>query len=144
MEIASELSDLVVVMQQKYAMFRIFHKIFRQLDDQLQKYKNNSNNLEENDEEEKEPINIELTDKKTDPYNDENSIDSKWSDLTEENEEDIVLANFIESLNKSKLMKKFFQKSNLMIAVSYIMKRKIKKIFYEVISNSKIFNIKFC
>ena len=30
-----------------------------------------------------------------------------------------------------------------MIAVSYIMKRKIKKIFYEVISNSKIFNIIF-
>ena len=28
-----------------------------------------------------------------------------------------------------------------MIAVSYIMKRKIKKIFFEVISNSKIFNI---
>ena len=30
-----------------------------------------------------------------------------------------------------------------MIAVSYIMKRKIKKIFIEVISNSKIFNIIF-
>ena len=30
-----------------------------------------------------------------------------------------------------------------MIAVSYIMKRKIKKIFCEVISNSKIFNINF-
>ena len=30
-----------------------------------------------------------------------------------------------------------------MIEVSYIMKRKIKKIFYEVISNSKIFNIIF-
>ena len=28
---------------------------------------------------------FELTDQKTDPYNDENSIDSKWSDLTEEN-----------------------------------------------------------
>ena len=41
----------------------------------LIKYKNN--NLEENDEEEKEPINIELTDKKTDPYNDVNSIDFK-------------------------------------------------------------------
>ena len=54
--------------------------------------------MEENDEEEKEPINIELTDQKTDPYNDENSIDSKWSDLTEEDEEDIALANFIESL----------------------------------------------
>ena len=30
-----------------------------------------------------------------------------------------------------------------MIAVSYLMKRKFKKIFYEVISNSKIFNIIF-
>ena len=30
-----------------------------------------------------------------------------------------------------------------MIAVSYIMKRKIKKIFFEVISNSKIFIINF-
>ena len=45
-------------------------------------------------------------------YNDENSIDSKWSDLTEENEEDIALANFIESFKKSKLMRTFFQKSN--------------------------------
>ena len=30
-----------------------------------------------------------------------------------------------------------------MIAISYIMTRKIKKIFFEVISNSKIFNITF-
>ena len=30
-----------------------------------------------------------------------------------------------------------------MIAVSYLMKRKIKKIFFEVFSNSKIFNIIF-
>ena len=30
-----------------------------------------------------------------------------------------------------------------MIAVSYIMKRKIKKIFFEVISNSKMFKFKF-
>ena len=54
--------------------------------------------MEENDEEEKESINIELTDQKTVPYNDENSIDSKWSDSTEEDEEDIALVNFIESL----------------------------------------------
>ena len=37
----------------------------------------NCNSLEENDEEEKEPINIELTNQKTDPYNYENVIDSK-------------------------------------------------------------------
>ena len=30
-----------------------------------------------------------------------------------------------------------------MIAVSYIMKRKIKKIFFEIISNTKIFYINF-
>ena len=72
--------------------------------------KYNNNNLEENDEEEKEPISIELTDQKADPYNDKNSINSKWSDLTEEDEEDVVLANFIESLKKSKLMRIFFKK----------------------------------
>ena len=54
--------------------------------------------MEENDKEEKEPINIELTGHKADPYNDENSIDSKWSDLTEEDEEDIALANFFKSM----------------------------------------------
>ena len=72
--------------------------------------KYNNNNLEENDEEEKEPINIELTDKKTDRYNDENSIDSKWSDLTEEDEEDIALANFIESLKKANWWEHFSKK----------------------------------
>ena len=35
------------------------------------------NNLVENDEEEKEPINIELIEQKTYPYNDENVIDFK-------------------------------------------------------------------
>ena len=53
---------------------------------------------------------------------------------------------FLTSLRtcKSKLMRKIFHKSNWMIAVSYLMKRKIKKIFLELISNTKIFNIKFC
>ena len=50
---------------------------------------------------------LSLLIKKTDPYNDENSIESKWSDVTEEDEEDIALANFIESLKKSKLMRNF-------------------------------------
>ena len=63
--------------------------------------------------------------------------------MKKEDEKDIALANFIESLKKSKLMRNFFQKSNKMIAVSYIVKRKIKKIFFEVISNSKILNIIF-
>ena len=69
-----------------------------------------NNRLEENDEEEKEPINIELTEQKTDPYNDENAIDSKWPDLTEEDEEDIALANFIESLNKANWWENFSKK----------------------------------
>ena len=68
--------------------------------------------MEENDEEEKKPINIELTDQKTDPYNNENSIDFKWSDLTEEYEEDIAMANFIESLKKKQTDEKKFKKSN--------------------------------
>ena len=53
---------------------------------------------------------LSLLIKKTDHYNDENSIDSKLSDLTEEDEEDVAMANFIESLKKSKLMRKFFTK----------------------------------
>ena len=60
--------------------------------------KYNSNNSEEN-EEEKEPINIEFTEQNTDPYNDENAIDFRWSDVQEE-EENIALANFIQSLLK--------------------------------------------
>ena len=60
MKVTLELSDLVVVMQYKHTMSRIFHK-----------------NLEDNNEEEKEPINIEISQQKTDPYNDENTIDSK-------------------------------------------------------------------
>ena len=55
----------------------------------------------------------------------------------EEDEEDIALANFIESLQKQ-TDEEIFQNSNLMIAVSYLMKRKIKNIFLEVISNTKI------
>ena len=65
--------------------------------------------MDENDEEEKEPINIELTGHKTDPCNYENSTDSKWSDLTEEDEEDIALTNFIESWKKQ-TDEKFFPK----------------------------------
>ena len=59
-------------------MFRIFHKKISAtgwpVAEILIKY--NSNSLEENDGKEKEPINTELTDQKTDPYNDENSIES--------------------------------------------------------------------
>ena len=107
----------------------------------LIKYNNNS---EENDEKEKEPINIELAEQKSSSWNDENAICFKWSDVKEENEEDIALANFNESLQKQTDEIFFLKNSNwMMTAVSYMIKRKIKKIFLEVISNSKIFNIKF-
>ena len=55
--------------------------------------------MEENDEEEKEPIHIELTKQKTDPNNDENAVDFKWPDV-QKDEEDISLANFNQSLQK--------------------------------------------
>ena len=80
---------------------------------------------------------------KKDPYNDENTIDFKWSGVKEEDEEDIALTNFIQNY-KSKLMRNIFHKSNWMIAVSYLMKGKFKKIFFELIFNTKNFNIKFC
>ena len=52
------------------------------------------------------------------------------------------MANFIESLQKQ-TDDENFSKNNWMIAVSYLMKRKIKKIYLEVISNTKILNIIF-
>ena len=76
--------------------------------------KYNSKNLEEKDEEEKNPINIELTEQKSDLYNDENAIDYKLLGVQEEDEEDIALANFIESFQKQ-TNKENFQKSNWMI-----------------------------
>ena len=73
--------------------------------------KYNSNRLGVNEEEEKEPINIEPTEQKTEPYNDENAIDFRLSGVQYEDEKDITLANLIENY-KSKLMRKIFQKSN--------------------------------
>ena len=61
--------------------------------------KYNCNSLEENGEEEKEPINIEITQQKTDSYNEKNIIDFRCSNIKED-KEDIALANFIESLQK--------------------------------------------
>ena len=64
MEVTLELSDLVA-MQSKHTMSHIFHKILATghlVAKTLIKY--NSNNSEENDEEEKESINIEFTKQK--------------------------------------------------------------------------------
>ena len=77
MEVTLELSDLVV-MQSKHTILINSIKVLatgRPVAKTLIKY--NSNSFEVNDEEEKEPINIELTEQKADPYNDENAIDSK-------------------------------------------------------------------
>ena len=77
MEVTLELSDLVV-MQSKHTILINSIKVLatgRPVAKTLIKY--NSNSFEVNDEEEKEPINIELTEQKADPYNDENAIDFK-------------------------------------------------------------------
>ena len=46
---------------------------------------------------------------KKDPYNDENDINFRLSDIKEENEEDIGLANFLRDC-KSKMTRKFSKK----------------------------------
>ena len=74
----------------------------------LIKYKSNS--LEENNEEEKEPIDVDFTEQKAGPNNHENAIDFRYSDVQEEDEEDIALANFIESLQKQADEKNFQKK----------------------------------
>ena len=84
-------------------MSRIIHKKIlttrRPVAKILIKY--NSICSKKNDEKVKEPIDTELTDQNTDPYNDENAIDFKWSCVKEEeDEEDIALAKFSESLQK--------------------------------------------
>ena len=74
-------------------------------------------------------------------WNYENALDFKWSHVQEEAEEDIALSNFIKNY-KSKQMRKISQKVTgwffKMIGLSYLMKRKIRKIILEVISNTKI------
>ena len=50
----------------------------------------NSNDLEENDEKEKEPIHIDFIQQKADIENYENAIDFRWSDVQEEGVEDIA------------------------------------------------------
>ena len=70
-----------------------------------------SNNLEENEEEEKEAIDIEFTEQKIDTDNDENVIDFRWSDVKGEDEEDIAKAKLIESLQKQADEEIFSQKS---------------------------------
>ena len=93
--------------------------------------------------EEKEPIDIEFTEQNADPENNENAIDFRWSVVQEEDEDDVALTNFIECLQKQ-VDEENFQQSNWMISISYLMKIKIKKIFLEVISNTKILYITFC
>ena len=72
---------------------------------------NKSNDSEENEDEEKEPIDTEFTEQKADPENDENAIDFRWSDVQEEDEVDIDKATLLRAY-KSKLMRQIFKKWN--------------------------------
>ena len=56
--------------------------------------------MEENDDETKNTADIEFTQLKTDPDNDENAIEFKWSDA-QEDDEDIAKANSMRAYKKS-------------------------------------------
>ena len=56
--------------------------------------------MEENNEEIKQAIDIELTEQKADLENDKNAIDFRWSDEQMEDQEDIAQTHLIESLHK--------------------------------------------
>ena len=76
MEVTLKLSDLVGMQSKRTNLIYIFHKSFGKWSSSCQNFNQyNNNNLEEKDEEEKQPINIEFTEQKADPYNDENAID---------------------------------------------------------------------
>ena len=96
-----------------------------------------NNNSEENDGEEKESIDIEFTEL--------NQILIKMKMLSTQDgrvykkTRKIFLCLTSFRACKSKLIRKIFKKSNWMIVVSNQMKKKIKKIFLEVIINIKIF-----
>ena len=66
--------------------------------------------MENNDEEEKESIDNEFTEQKAGPKNYVNAIDFRWSNILEEDREDILRANFIESLKKQTDGKNFSKK----------------------------------
>ena len=85
----------------------------------------NDNNNSSHEEEGKEVVGIELTEQNADPENDENAIEFRWSDIWGEDEEDIVKANLIESLQRQDA-EQFFQKKEaefcLIITATYIKK----------------------
>ena len=57
--------------------------------------KYNSKVLEKNEDEEKDPIDIEFNEQKADSENDETAIDFKWSDVQGEDEKHIAKVNLI-------------------------------------------------
>ena len=59
-----------------------------------------SQKLGENDEKEKEPIDIEFINHNADPENNENAIDFRQSDVQEEDNKEIAKVSLIESLQK--------------------------------------------
>ena len=71
--------------------------------------KYNSNNLEEMMKKRRIQLILSLLSKSW-AWNYENAIDFRWSDVQEEDEEDIALANFIECLQKQTDEEIFFEK----------------------------------
>ena len=53
---------------------------------------------------------LSLLSKKTDSYNDENTLDFRWSNVQEEGEEDIALSNFSECLQTANWWEKISKK----------------------------------
>ena len=100
-EITSELFSLVAI-ESKHSWTYISYQKFNRI---------NSNNLEEIEDDEKEPIDIEFIRQKADPYNGKIAFDFSWLDVQEKNEEDINLVSLIESLQKQ-ADEESFQKSN--------------------------------
>ena len=99
--------------------------------------------MEENDKEEREPFNIKFTKQKA--YSEMMKVLLTLNDRMYNKKTRKILL-WLTSLRAYKILMiiKFSKKVILMIEISYLMKRKFKKIFLEVISNTKIFNIKFC
>ena len=124
--------------------FSYFHKNFGNWKTSCQNFNKIYNNLDVNDEEEMEPINTELTDQKQILI-----IVKMLLNLVDQVDKKTKILLWLTSLRscKSKLMRQIFKKvtewlfDDCSIAPN---EKKIKKIFLDLFSNTKILNIKFC
>ena len=98
-----------------------------------------------NDDNEEEPINLEFSEQNADPEM------MKMIFTLDERMDKNKTRKILLWLTSLKITKASWWEIFLKVAwwlfdkkVSYLVKRKFKKIFLEVISNTKIFNIKFC